>query len=534
MQLNTTLTARIFQVLFYVLCVFYIIFYMPFGLEGTDTGYIFGTSWSIYNGEFPHRDFIYTRPAIPAFFHTIFLFISETYGYILDRSFFYIQVFFYSFLGAKLLTEHFKIESKTTLYYLAIVGALVSIHNYPPMGWNTIDGIFFWMIGLYLFLKENSTRVALFFGVLCMILGTFSKQSFYFMPLFLGGYLLLTKDWRRLKYYVAFGMFWLGIYIGFKAVTGSLTPLLEQTFSRTEGGALYSAGFKSYWLAIRYNYAYIAIGLFMAIMGLFLTKRKLGYLILHLIIISCFITMYQQEDSIRVVKSTLLQVLFIVAVIHGVYMLRKDKKYLLLFLLLSLSWSASISGGFKTPILFSLPIFFGLYDLYFVKDRKKNSTTSVVYALSILGFLVAFYIGYQTIYRDSDRAQLTYTMGAVFPQLATIKSDKETFEKYSELKELASVYPNFTVLPTVTLAHYLTKTVNPIGTDWPHDVEINYKATELFSELEKKKSLVFIEKTEFSEKDFMDYELKKLVESKWQLVEETNQFKVYSPLKLEN
>jgi hypothetical protein len=502
---------------------------MPYGFEGTDTGYIFGSSWNIYNGEFPHRDFIYTRPAVSAFFHTLFLFISETYGYLLDRSFFYIQVFFYSFLGAKLLTEHFKIESKTTLYYLAIIGALVSIHNYPPMGWNTIDGVFFWMIGLFLFLKKNSNRLALLFGVLFMILGTFSKQSFYFMPFFLGLYLLLIKDWRRLKYYIAFGMLWLGVYIGLKAATGSLAPLLEQTFSRTEGSALYNAGFKSYWLAIRYNYVYIAIAIFMAVMGLILTKRKIGYLILNIIIVLGFITMYQQEDSIHVVKSTLVQILFITATVYGLCMLRKDTKYLLLLLLLSLSWSASISGGFKTPIHFSLPILFGLYDLYFVKDRKEDLTTRVVYGLSVLGFLVAFFIGYQTIYRDSDRTQLTYDMGAVFPQLVSIKSDQETFEKYSELKTLASEYPNFTVVPTVTLAHYLTKTVNPIGTDWPHDVEINFEAKLLLSELKEKKSLVFIEKTEFSERELQAYELKTLVEGSWELVKETNQFKVYSP-----
>ncbi|MFC7358425.1 hypothetical protein ACFQO1_12060 [Jejudonia soesokkakensis] len=529
MRVNTTLTARIFQVLFYGLCVLYIIFYMPYGLEGTDTGYIFGSSWNIYNGELPHRDFIYTRPAIPAFFHTIFLFISETYGYVLDRSFFYIQVFFYSFLGAKLLTEHFSIESKTTLYYLAIIGALVSIHNYPPMGWNTIDGIFFWMIGIFLFLKLKTSKLALFFGVLFMILGTFSKQSFYFMPFFLGLYLLLTKDWYRLKYYILFGVLWLGLYIGFKALTGSLTPLLEQTFTRTEGGSLYSAGVRSYWLAVKFNYAYIALAIFMALMGLFLGKRKLGYLVLNIIIITAFISMYQQEDSIRVVKSSLLQVLFIIAVIHGLFMLRKNTKYLLLFLLLSLSWSASISGGFKTPILFSLPIVFGLYDLYFTKDRSENKITYSVYGLTIIGFLVTFFIGYQTIYRDSDREQLTYSMGEIFPQLTTIKSDQETYEKYTELKELASEYSNFTVLPTVTLAHYLTKTVNPIGTDWPHDVEINYKAKDLFSELKAKNSVVFIEKTEFSEKDFMDYELLKLVKANWYLIEETNQFEVYSP-----
>jgi len=521
--------ARIFQVLFYLLCVFYIGFYMPYGLEGTDTGYIFGSSWNIYNGQLPHRDFIYTRPAIPAFFHTIFLFISETYGYVLDRSFFYIQVFFYSFLGAKLLTEHFKFTSKTTLYYIATLGAIVSIHNYPPMGWNTIDGVFFWMIGLFLFLKERSNIASLLFGVLFMILGTFSKQSFYFMPIFLFVYLLLKKDWQRIKYYVLFGLVWLVVYIGFKASTGSLIPLLEQTFSRTEGGALVAAGIKAYYLAVKFNLLYIAIILAVVYGASRVLPKKYVYLLVHLIIAAVFIYMYQQENSISVVKSALVQVLFIVSAVYAVWMLRKNSQYLLLLLLLSLSWSASISGGFKTPIHFSLPIVFALYSLFFQKETSEDKRTPFIYGGILLTFLITFYIGYQTIYRDAPRDQLTYDMGTVFPQLSTIKSDEATFNKYEELKHLAKKYPNFTVLPTVTLAHYLTKTVNPIGSDWPHDIEINFDAKRFVAELKAKNSSVFIEKTEFTAEDLKDYEMVTLIEKEWTLVTETEQFKVYSP-----
>jgi len=527
--MENKVVARIFQVLFYTLCVCYIGFYMPYGLEGTDTGYIFGSSWNIYNGQLPHRDFIYTRPAIPAYFHTVFLFISETYGYLLDRSFFYIQIFFYSFLGAKLLTEHFSIHSKSTLYFLATLGAVVSIHNYPPMGWNTIDGIFFWMIGLYLFLKEKQHITSLLIGVLFMILGTFSKQSFYFMPIFLGIYLLLQKDWRRLKYYIVFGLIWLAAYVGFKAITASLNPLLEQTFSRTESGALIAAGVKAYYLALKFNVLYVLIGFVVLVVAYRWLPKKYGYLLMHLIIAGIFIYMYSLPDSIHVVKSALLQILFVFSVGYSLWMLRKDNKFLLLLLLLSLSWSASISGGFKTPIHFSLPILFGIFHFFFPKKISVNEVSVMVYGTILTTFAITFYIGYQSIYRDSDRAELIYEMGSVFPQLSTIKSDQQTFEKYRELKALAQKHPNFTVLPTVTLAHYLTKTVNPMGTDWPHDVEINFEGERLLKRLQQQNTIVFIEKTEFSDEDLNDYEIVNLVVSSWELLSETEHFKVYSP-----
>ena len=90
---------HVFKIVFYALCLFYIICYAPYGLEGTDTGYIFGTSWNIYNGQLPHRDFIYTRPAIPAYFRTIFLYLSEVYGYFLDRCFFLRTAIYLFFAG---------------------------------------------------------------------------------------------------------------------------------------------------------------------------------------------------------------------------------------------------------------------------------------------------------------------------------------------------------------------------------------------------------------------------------------------------
>ena len=194
-----------------------------------------------------------------------------------------------------------------------------------------------------------------------------------------------------------------------------------------------------------------------------------------------------------------------------------------------MSWSASISGGFKTPIHFSLPIVFALYSLFFQKETSEDKRTPFIYGGILLTFLITFYIGYQTIYRDAPRDQLTYDMGTVFPQLSTIKSDEATFNKYEELKHLAKKYPNFTVLPTVTLAHYLTKTVNPIGSDWPHDIEINFDAKRFVAELKAKNSSVFIEKTEFTAEDLKDYEMVTLIEKEWTLVTETKQFKVYSP-----
>ena len=525
MQKVSTRIDLAFQLLFYFLCVFYICFYMPYGFENTDTGYIFGSSWNIYNGVYPHGDFIYTRPAIPAFFHTIFLYISETYGYLLDRSFFYIQVFTYSLLGAKLLAQNFSISTKSTIYFIATIGALISIHNYPPMGWNTIDGVFFCMIGIYLLAKDNSKLLQLFFGSILLVMGVLSKQSFYFMPIFVFAYFLIRKDYHRLKYYSLFGIVALGLYAILKITTDSFFPFWEQTFQRTSSSALIDAGIKAYYLALKFNFFYVLAACILIWLANKYTSKTIGFLFTNLIIVVFIAYFFSTLEEKWTVIPYILQLLWMASAIYAFLMVLKDKRFLIVLLLLALSWSASISNGYRTPIHFSLPIFFSIY-AYFLLNEEKRPNPALLIVITIM-YLGSFFMGYQILYRDSPRKYLDRSMGEVFPQLKLIKSDTETYDKFSELKSLSSKYHNFTVVPSITLAHYLTKTINPIGTDWPHDLEINHQARALVSTLENKNTFVFVETNSFDEVELQDYEIKRIIESEWQLIEKTSYFEVY-------
>ena len=526
MTIENSWTEKLFKLVFWLLCGFYIVFYMPFGFEGTDTGYIFGTSWNIYNGQIPHRDFIYTRPAIPAYFHTIFLFISETYGYLLDRSFFYVQIFVYSLVGAKLLMQHFTIKNSASVYFIAAVGALISIHNYPPMSWNTVDGVFFCMLGMYFLLRQNTKVAYILLGTVLVVLGVFSKQSFYFMPIFIFVYLLIKKDFFIVKYYTLFGIIAVAGYVSFKYFSNSLEPFWEQTFVRTSSSALKDAGIKTYYLALKFNWLYILALLVLIGLCLKYTSRAISFLVLNVVIASCILLFFIKSVDGWETIPFIFQIWWIASAGFCLVMLRKDKRYLLVLLLLALGWSASISNGYRTPIHFSLPLVFATFIFFFTAENFKGSKW--VYEGVLLAYLATFFIGYSTIYRDSPRKELTYEMDTIFPQLAFIKSDKETFYKYEELKTLALKYPNFTVIPADTHAHYLTGTVNPIGTDWAHDAEINENYKSLIKKLEEKNTVVFIEATGYSSEQLSHYEIYRSIESNWKLIDSNEYFKVYT------
>lgn len=515
-----------FKYLFFLLIIFYLAMYFPYGFEDGDMGSILGISWSMYNGAFPHVDFVYIKPAFSPYFHSWFFYISEEYAYMLNRGFYYIQVFTYSWLAARLLCKAFKIDSVNILYFIAIVGALISIHNYPPTPWNTIDGLFFTTIGATFLFSDRKRVLNIFLGALFVSLGVLCKQSFFFVPVFITLYLLFFKQYKKTAWFIGFGLVFAATFVFILHQNNALEPFYDQITSFTSGGSFVDTAIKSYYLALKFNFiwAVLAFVVFMAIRR-YMPGNSV-YVLLNVLIAGVFISLYLQDDSFHTVKRFIMQLLFIASAGYALVSSFRNKKYLFLLLLLSFSWCASISNGFNTPIDYSTPIAFALFIFcYDIQDFKFKKIPG--FAVVLL-FLATFYIGYQNVYRDSKRPYLTYNMSEVFPQLKGVKSDEETFRKYSELKVLASEYDNFTILPSVTLGHYLTGTVNPIGVDWVFNHHLSDQLPEYIRKLEDQNVTVFLENFENHVDNYEESSLLTVyVRDNWQLVEKREHFRVY-------
>jgi hypothetical protein len=59
---------------------------------------------------------------------------------------------------------------------------LFSVHNFPPIPWHTVDGIAFSALGIFLIAGRNSVFSSVI-GMVALVLGALTKQSFYPMPL---------------------------------------------------------------------------------------------------------------------------------------------------------------------------------------------------------------------------------------------------------------------------------------------------------------------------------------------------------------
>ena len=505
---------------------FYIAFYVPYGFEDTDTGFILGLSWQFYNGSRPFAEILYVRPPSSFILHSLSI-LAGDYALFIDRSFMYIQIFVSSLLSILLLANKFK-YLKPERHFIFILSFIVSVHTFPPMSWHTIDGIFFLVLGLYFLLTFHSTPYILV-GSLFITLGVLSKQSFYLFPILLLIYLYLTKNKKKLfvsltSFILYFSTFAFILYLF--DIWGTYITLTTGQISFYD---FLDVGF--------YHYFKVAPDLL-----LFLFPIGLIYLFQRLnkhtsIKINIFnLTMYWSltinllyylsYDSYILPSKNFIDVFFNLTILYGFYMYfhKNHEEYLLPILLLSISWMAGISWGYNTVILFSSPIIFMTYVIF----RGNKDNTYIKKSSLIIFSIIVFYVGYDDPFQNDKRSKLVFEMSTVYPKLKGIYSDRDTYLKYQELKRLSEKHnKNFIVLPDVTLAHYLSNTTNPIGIDWVINAEINDNDTKLINRIEDKDLVVFIKKGKLSTHRKFGSRVTSYIKDNWNHVGSYHYFDVF-------
>jgi hypothetical protein len=193
----------------------------------------------------------------------------------------------------------------------------------------------------------------------------------------------------------------------------------------------------------------------------------------------------------------------------GLWQLKISRSTLNHCAFLGISWCAAVSWGYNLPILFAIPwVWAGMeWTRVLESGLKPVSVSKSLGFLMLVSLLLAFRVGYEFVYRDGRRSNMTESMGAVFPRLSGIYSDPETAELYKDLKVLAARYgPNFKTMPAFPQANFLTNTRPALPLDWVVNRETNNDNQLVFKDLKEKHPIVFIQKS-FQEKWKTDAEL---------------------------
>lgn len=538
----------------------YCFFYAPYGINETDGGFLTGLAWQVLSDKALYGEVMYVRPPLPVWLRALELQILPDHWAILgERWIFYGKVAIYSWCSAAILSTG--IQRRVLMAFSFVV----SVHCYPPAAWHTIDGILFSVLGIFCLSgtagqepkAPGLLRVA--GSALCILAAMLCKQSFYPMA----AVFLLLLLWRpgvradfvRVGIGIAGLLLFVAIFAAFLHNNGLLDNYLRLTGGAASGGQALQHGILDYF---RIKPALAASSLALIALALWAIYKKENYRLATTAWLACLLLLagayvadihQRQEFTIPFAQSRLLFLLaaaFYILPFANLPIRSLPTRPLPLansplapcnpapcqLALLAVSWCASISWGYNLPILFSTPWMYAALEisrgLWQRAWPEKRLAGGPVVALVVL--LVVFRYGYEFVYRDGKRSDMTAGLGQIFPALNGIYSTPEKRLLYADLKNLAARYPVFKTLPAFPQANFLTGTKPPLPLDWVVRRETNGDDQPLWNAVKEARPVFFVEKGAEA-KIASDPELvfARAVLEKATILEETTYFRVMMP-----
>lgn len=520
-------------------CLLACIYFFNFGAYGfhpTDYGLILANSWRIFDGgQVPYRDFTYLRTPFSIYLHTLWFLFPEEWIYKASRFGYYLQM---ALSGALLLLWAYKSKTfersiRPLVLYTAFLA--IALHNFPPMVWYTVDGIFFGSLGLtsWLFsISVLSRKSSLYWRILASIffvLAGLAKQPFAILTGLFAGYAILelvfcllskikpSQGFRFFAYKRFCASFLPGLMICLLYGTylwsqGAFLSFWHQVTGRIKFNDFLITGFKNY-LDFPKNWVFFA-GIATAILSRVVLRMEKSrfYMgrILNICLASLCLWPFVNLQSNQLWALGRLVFLFTLGLFLGKILYKKRvlhkeraiSKGILFIGLLCIAWCTGISWGYQTPIL-GLALVALLFHDSIPKDRKFLFDCVPYILLSIFVVAKLWVINENHPYRDLPQKELVANLGEIYPRFGKLYTNQYTYLRFKELKRLINIHAikknlPFTVLTDYPLIHFLSNKQSPFRLDWYSHPEIKGHEKELSLDLLQPDSVIFVHRDRFT------------------------------------
>lgn len=443
--------------------------FSPYGFNPTDDGFTLAYSRRILDGQIPHHDFIIIRPFLSPLLHVPVVALGGSYTYWLSRLVVWVQLVAIVWLWIVVIRRSLSTALPLRAQFaLLVLGLSLSAHNFPLMAWSTIDGLLLIALGAAVLSAERRWRPAAYAligsAVLC-------KQSFMFMlPLSL----IIADDWKDIRYWAA-GLLPGALYVLFLALTDALAAAQIQLVSQTDG-VIISGGVIAY-------LPYTLVGVYGYVTAALLCRlRRTAFLALLvgppllLAFAGFFVGAFIHQVGFFVFA--LLAGLTAFAIVRRALSATQSRVSLLI---LAAGWSASLSGGYNSPVLMAGPLMITLIVYAGVLAGPTAASRRWAQRAFVLGVaLVALMftsLRLNHIYRERPASEMTYHLGDVLPGAQMIFTNANTYRYFDDLntaiEHAGTLGHPYALIPDCPGCWVQSIQPNPLPIDWAIDLYKN-------------------------------------------------------------
>lgn len=444
------------------------------GFNPTDDGWLQAVARRLLDGQVPHRDFIFVRPALSAILQVPLVWLGG------DRVIWWSRLWGWLTLGAAiwLWAEFATAAAPLGLKYLLYAAALfVSAHNFPIMAWHTLDGILLCSIAVGVALRSAKHRYTLAFLLVGM--AGLCRQNFgLFAPLLLIGVGGPVRSWFTAGFW---SLLPVAVYTTAMLSLGGARDFVQQIFAPTHN---FSSVAISDFVHEAWFLAVVPVGLLLAI-GTAATGRygsrfsagMLGTLFAAVGLTEAYAIWHFPWIGFQAAFAMFGLVLggAIVALRMGV----SAEDRILVVGGLGLTWVVSISLGYNNPALMSGVLLLLWWRLLHLLLRQRAISRLSLTATLIVAPAAAFafsHIRIESPYRDAPAGTLRYDVGDVLAGGAGLRTNATTYQSLADLqrlkRQLRTDGHGYVLLTDFPAFWIRDPQPNPLSCEWPQETEL--------------------------------------------------------------
>jgi len=451
------------------------------GFNPTDDGWMQAVARRMADGEFPHRDFIFVRPALSAVLQIPLVWLGGDYTIWLSRLWGWLTIGGIAWLWSGLAQPGRAAWS--VRYPLYAVAFFLTAHVFPVMAWHSLDGLLLGTAAVGL--AARGTPGGLRAAFVCAGLAALCRQNFaLFGPLLL----LAIPDPRKWR-----AMFWAALpplaYLGATLAAGCLPDFLRQVTS--PGGAFRSVAWQNYLDAPGFLPAIAAGALASALIHRVGSRHAgtAGALALGVPVLAAGLAAHRLTQgpgpfhaaAYGLFGLALGLTLAVAAIRRG---LAADR--LPLVAGLALAWVTAISIGWNSPALAAGLLLVVIWRASHLSAPPpaavaapggRRATLAALVMLAVVS--LAFRHARQLYpYRDAASAELTFEAGPVFPGAAGLRTNVRTFAVLQDLRrqlvQFEAEGTPYALLTDCAAVWIRSPQRNPLPCEWPQITELGY------------------------------------------------------------